>query len=185
MEKLRTVKFYGKLGARFGRVHQLVCNSPKEAIRGLCMLIPGLEKELYKMDVKYAVFIGKKNIGEDALDLPPGKDEIRVAPILAGSKRGGIFQAVVGAVLVGVGLYTGSPNLTLAGAALFLGGVAQLLSPVTKGLNSSDSPENKPSYSFSGPVNTTAQGNAVPVLYGEMIVGSAVISSGIYAEDEA
>jgi predicted phage tail protein len=65
-----------------------------------------------------------------------------------------------------------------------LGGVAQMLSPQQKGLSSKDSPDNGASYNFNGPVNTQAQGNPVPLLYGRMIVGSAVISAGIYAEDQ-
>lgn len=184
MDKVRTVKLYGVLGAKFGRCHRIVCNSTHEAMRALCVLIPGFERFIYSSDLKYAVFIGKTNIGQDELGYPPGRDEIRIAPMIQGSKRGGLFQLVTGVVLTAVGIYTGNANLALFGAALALGGIAQMLSPVSKGLNSSDSADNKPSYSFSGPVNTTAQGNPVPVLYGEMIVGSAVISSGIYAEDQ-
>ncbi|HNQ32149.1 MAG TPA: hypothetical protein PKJ93_00055, partial [Methanoculleus sp.] len=36
-----------------------------------------------------------------------------------------------------------------------------------------------------GPVNTMAQGHPVPVGYGEMIVGSAVISAGIEIDEVA
>lgn len=57
------------------------------------------------------------------------------------------------------------------------------MSPQPKGLKNGDSPDNSASYSFAGPVNTEAQGNPVPVVYGRMIVGSAVISAGIDAED--
>ncbi|MNL81044.1 Bacteriophage lambda tail assembly protein I [compost metagenome] len=59
-----------------------------------------------------------------------------------------------------------------------------MLSPQQKGLSAADGPENGASYNFNGPVNTTAQGNPVPLLYGRMIVGSSVISAGIYAEDQ-
>lgn len=45
-------------------------------------------------------------------------------------------------------------------------------------------PDNKPSYAFGGPVNTTAQGNPVPIGYGQREIGGAVISAGIYTEDE-
>lgn len=45
------------------------------------------------------------------------------------------------------------------------------------------SPDNKPSYAFGGPVNSTAQGNPVGVLYGKRRIGGAVISAGIYADD--
>ncbi|SCZ74077.1 hypothetical protein SAMN03159324_05182 [Pseudomonas sp. NFPP18] len=64
------------------------------------------------------------------------------------------------------------------------GGVIQMLSPQAKGLGTQDSPNNRPSYSFNGAVNTSVQGNPVPLLYGRMIVGSAVISAGIYSEDQ-
>ncbi|MCE1424815.1 tail assembly protein, partial [Enterobacter hormaechei] len=45
-------------------------------------------------------------------------------------------------------------------------------------------PDNKPSYAFGGPVNTTASGNPVPLLYGQREIGGAIISAGIYAEDQ-
>jgi predicted phage tail protein len=41
------------------------------------------------------------------------------------------------------------------------------------------------SYAFNGPVNMQAQGNPVPVAYGETWTGSAVISGGIFSEDQA
>jgi predicted phage tail protein len=71
------------------------------------------------------------------------------------------------------------------GVGMIVGGVVQLLTPMPKGPKNTDSPENKPSYVFTGAVNTQAQGNPVPLLYGRMIVGSAVISAGINAEDYA
>lgn len=184
---VRTVRLYGVLGARFGRVHKFVCNSPASAINALCKMIDGFEQFLARSEEKglaYAVFIGKRNIGQDDLDVPPGQDDIRIAPVLQGSKRAGVLQTVIGTVLIVVGMYSGQLWLAKIGFALALSGVAQMLSPVAKGLNNSDKADNKPSYSFTGPVNTTAQGNPVPILYGEMIVGSAVISSGIMTEDQ-
>ena len=60
----------------------------------------------------------------------------------------------------------------------------QMLAPQAKGLSAVDDPHNRASYSFNGPVNTSAQGNPVGLLYGQAIVGSAVISAGIYAQDQ-
>jgi len=65
---------------------------------------------------------------------------------------------------------------------MILGGVVQLLTPIPKG-SAANTAANAPSYVFNGAVNTQAQGNPVPLLYGRMIVGSAVISAGIKAED--
>jgi predicted phage tail protein len=74
----------------------------------------------------------------------------------------------VGTVLLGLG------------ASLVLGGVAQLLSPVPKLPQGSDSPDDpRRSFSFSGIQQTSRQGVPVPVVYGEMLVGSVVISAGI------
>jgi len=70
------------------------------------------------------------------------------------------------------------------GIAMVMGGVVQMLSPQQRGLSAKDNPDNGASYNFNGAVNTSAQGNPVPVLYGRMIVGSSVISAGIYAEDQ-
>ena len=68
----------------------------------------------------------------------------------------------------------------MVGASLALGGVSQLLTPVPltpTGLDSPDDP--RKSYSFSSIQNTSRAGAPVPIVYGEMIVGSVVISSGI------
>ena len=67
------------------------------------------------------------------------------------------------------------------GVSLVLGGIAQMLTPLPK-LPASGARDEIQSDYFNGPVNTTAQGGAVPVLYGELFVGSAVISAGISVE---
>ncbi|CAJ0740802.1 tail assembly protein [Ralstonia mannitolilytica] len=196
-QKIRTVRLYGKLGARFGRRFELAVGSPAEAINALCVLLKGFRRELLESKSKgvtYAVFVGQRNLAKEELELPPGRGEIRIAPVLVGSKRGGVLQTILGAVLVVVGAaisYFSAGSLSSIGVpmmqfggAMMLGGVVQMLSPVPRGLSAKDSPENGASYNFNGPVNTSAQGNPVPLLYGEMIVGSAVISGGIYAEDQ-
>ncbi|MDR3427904.1 tail assembly protein [Silvimonas sp.] len=187
METLRTIRLYGKLGARFGRIHRLAVASAAEAVRALSMLLPGFEGELMSSKdrgLAYAVFLGKRNLAPDQLRYPVGADEIRIAPILQGSKRGGILQTILGVVLIVVGVYLENPQLVGMGVGMVAGGVLQMLSPVSPGLSTKDGPDNGASYNFNGAVNTTAQGNPVPLLYGRMIVGSAVISAGIYAEDQ-
>ncbi|AQW28802.1 tail assembly protein [Ralstonia syzygii subsp. celebesensis] len=196
-EKIRTVRLYGRLGARFGRRFELAVASPAEAIQALCVLLAGFKRELIESrdkGVTYAVFVGNRNLIKEELELPPGRGEIRIAPVLVGNKRGGVLQTILGAVLVVVGAaisYFSAGSLAAVGvgmmqmgAAMMLGGVVQMLSPQPRGLSSKDSPQNGASYNFNGPVNTSAQGNPVPLLYGEMLIGSAVISGGIYAEDQ-
>ncbi len=194
-ETLREIRLYGRLGARFGRIHMLAVSSAAEAIRALCVLVPGFERALADSDahgVRYACFLGKRNIGEDDLHELVGDDAIRIAPVIAGAKRAGLFQTILGAAILvvsavtynGYGATAGWAMMTGMGASLALGGASQLLSSQQRGLSAQDSPENGASYNFNGAVNTSAQGNPVPLLYGRMIVGSAVISAGIFAEDQ-
>ncbi|EJO28179.1 tail assembly protein [Achromobacter marplatensis] len=201
-EKLREVRLYGWLGTQFGRVHRLAVRNAAEAVRALCVVLPGFEKALTDSEVRgvrYACFLGKRNLGAEEFGLPCGDDDIRIAPIPAGAKNGGLFQTILGAALIASAFVLPQTGLILAlsktgaiaapallgmGISMAMGGVVQLLSPQQRGLSTRDSPDNGASYSFNGPVNTSAQGNPVPVLYGRMIVGSAVISAGIFAEDQ-
>ncbi len=183
--KLKTIRLYGKLGAKFGRVHRLAVANAAEAVRALCVMLPGFESHMSNAPGGYAVFYGRENVGAEALGHPSGKDDIRIAPIPAGAKQGGLFQVIVGIVLIVAGAITANPALMMAGAAMAIGGAVMMLSPQPSAAESADSANNRSSYAFNGPVNTEAQGNPVPLLYGELIVGSAVISGGVYVEDRA
>ncbi|KIS38478.1 tail assembly protein [Stenotrophomonas maltophilia] len=191
-ERLRTIRLYGQLGSRFGRSFRLAVNSPAEAVRALCAILPGFQQYLTRAKengMAFAVFVGKQNLTKERLQDPPGNEDIRIAPVLLGSKRGGVLNIILGVVLIVVGVYTRNVNLIVQGGAMVVGGVVQMLGPQPKGLGAQDSVENRPSYSMNGTVNTQAQGNPVPVAYGGhdqkgMLVGSAVISGGIMAEDQ-
>lgn len=187
------VRLYGRMGSQFGRVHRFLLESgtTSEAISALISQVKGVRQyfaEAKEKGIEFAVFVGRRNLIEKELPLPVGEgQEIRIAPVLRGSKRGGVLQTIVGIVLIVVGAYIseydGGATLS-AGIGMVVGGVVQMLTPLPKGLHSKDSPENTPSYSFNGPVNTQAQGVPVPLLYGgPMKVGSAVISAGIDTDD--
>ncbi|WP_363800054.1 tail assembly protein [Lysobacter firmicutimachus] len=197
-EKLRTIRLYGQLGARFGREYRMVVASAAEAVQALSIQIPGFRAYLSEAKSKglaFAVFLGRRNLGEGQLHDPPGDHDIRIAPIIMGSKRGGLFQVITGVVLIAAGYalasFTGGASLVLTklGWTMAIGGVVQMLSPQPKGLSTRERPENQPSYMFSGIVNTQAQGGAVPLLYGMghdgkgVWAGGAILSAGIYSED--
>nr|WP_081738265.1 tail assembly protein [Photorhabdus khanii] len=162
-------------------------------------LLPGFEKymiEAHKKGLTFAIFVGGKNINKDELDMTKGTDDIHILPVIIGSKRGGLFQTILGVALItaatiasgGIAAAFTAGGLwgttAMVGASMALGGVVQMLSPQQPGLRMRESPDNKPSYAFGGPVNTTAQGNPVPVLYGTREIGGAIISAGIYTEDQ-
>ncbi|HEM6889577.1 MULTISPECIES: tail assembly protein [Providencia] len=197
MNELKTIRLYGQLGTLFGREHKLAINSPREAIKALSVLYEGFEQFLANAHLKglvFAVFKGKRNISEDELNLDTS-EEIRIAPVIKGSKRGGFFQTVLGIAMIGLAVWnpaflamsaTTNSALMLGGAAMAIGGIVQMLSPQPRGLSIRQDADNKPSYAFGGAVNTTAQGNPVPLLYGlgRREIGGAIISAGIYTEDQ-
>lgn len=185
MEQLRTVILPGELAKKFGKYHKMLVSSPAEAVRALCLTMKGFQEHLttsHSRGIEYAVFVGKDNVGKDDLKIKSSADKpIKIVPIIKGSKQG-VLQTVLGVALVVVGVVFQQPWAVQLGAALALGGVVQMLTPQTS--TSSTDSSSKTSYTFSGPVNTTAAGNPVPLLYGELIVGSAVISAGIEAVDQ-
>lgn len=194
---LREIRLYGALGRRFGRIHRLAVDSVAEAMRALCVLLDGFERYLLDhSEPGYRVWSGRVNVGEDDLAKPVGsRDVIRVVPVVTGAKRQGLGQTIVGAVLVVAGTVISGASygwaapvgnaLISAGVAMMIGGVIQMVSPQRKSDGTESSTRDAPSYSFNGPVNVDAEGGCVPVLYGEMVVGSVVISGGIRTADYA
>ncbi|MDD1150049.1 tail assembly protein [Pseudomonas sp. TNT2022 ID357] len=190
----RTVKLYGVLRKHFGREYLLDVQSPRDAVQALCVMVPGFERFLAtgeERGLAFTVFSGRRNLALDELDLH-GSDaeEIRIAPIIQGSKQGGMFQLVLGAVLVVAGYFTfGTTSaaglaMMAGGAAMALGGVVQMLSPTAKtGSLDRNEDGNNPSYGFGSAVTTIAQGNPYPVLYGEREIGGAIESGGVYPQD--
>jgi predicted phage tail protein len=169
-----------------GRLHrwQIDSGSGLEVFRALKATLAGFEEEIKRLDrlgMRFAIFRNGKNVGADELGRR-GAKEIRIVPVVEGSKRGGILQTVIGAVLLVASVWF--PSLAPAGIALVAGGVIQMLSPQAKGLSQSAAPENLPSYAFGSAKNTTASGNPVPICIGDRRWGGAIISASIYAEDK-
>ena len=186
-QPLTTIRLFGQLRS-FGKSYRLSVRTPAEAIKALCVQLPGFERFISNAKSKgleFAVFRGKKNIGESEIGYQ-GVGEIIIAPVITGSKRAGILQTVVGVVLLAISYVfpVTAPYLAPAGIGLVAGGVIQMLSPQAGGLKTSAAPENTPGYAFGSAKNTTASGNPVPLCYGKRRVGGAIISAAIYAEDQ-
>lgn len=194
---LRTLRFHGSLITEFGREFKYRAHSATKMISAAKNLLPSFEHYMlaaHKRGLTFAVFVGKRNIKEDELELTKGTDDIHLIPVIIGSKRAGLFQTILGAALIAAAIFVPAAGLAaagltagglgMAGASLALGGVIQMLSPQQAGLRMRQDPDNKPSYAFGGPVNTTAQGNPVPIGYGQREIGGAIISAGIYTEDQ-
>jgi len=196
-EVMTRIELSGILGKTFGKVHYRSISKTSEAARALAATVKGFESFMItskRRGLTFSVFRGKTNIGFDELGYPVSGETIRIVPVIIGSKRGGLLQTIIGAVLVVVGAaisyFTGGTasavglGIAKFGAALAIGGVIQMMSPQPGGLVTKDDADNAPSYAFGQPTNTAAQGYPVPLLYGQRRIGGAVISAGIYIEDQ-
>lgn len=162
----------------------------REAFSALQHTVEGFAdfiRDSARRGLRFAIFRNRENVGEDGFILS-GTTEIRIVPVIAGSKNGGLFQTIIGIVMIVAGVFLiatpfGAPLIS-AGIAMTIGGVMQMLSPVPKAPNQQEqaSTENKPSYLFNGAFNSTQQGLPVPVVYGKMLVGSSVVAIGTWAE---
>lgn len=187
------VRLYGHLRARFGRGYPYAVRTPAEAIRALCCTVPGFRQYLREnSEPGYRIVVDKTPIAAEAeLHHAGRRTSIKIVPVVAGSAGSG--KILGGALLIGLsfvpGLQAISPigSTTLSsvafnlGVSMALGGIAQAIAGTPKAPTpaSIERPENQPSYAFDGPVNVTAQGQAIPLVYGRMRVGSVVISSGL------
>ena len=183
---MKTIVLLGELGKRYGRRHRLDVASPAEAVRAMCANFKDFAEFVStsaERNVGYRVINGRVDLDVDELN-NPASQRITIAPVIAGA--GGKFgKIIIGALLIAASIYVGMPLLVAqivfnVGVSLVISGVSQLLAPTPPRPRDE---KNDPSYLFNGPVNTTVQGVAVPVGYGRMIVGSAVISAGIEVQD--
>jgi predicted phage tail protein len=179
---LRKIKLYGKLAKFIGhRVLEADVATAAEAVRFLLANWP--EAEAHMNDQHYRVSIGTYDIDLEELHHPAGAAPISFVPVVAGA--GAVGRIIAGIALVALALFVPLVAFGVAlngvvlgiGASLVIGGVAQLLTPTPT--TSQDEGDPRKSFSFSGIQNTNRAGVPVPVVYGETLVGSVVISAGI------
>ena len=206
---LRKVKMYGELAEFVGyKELEAVVKNPAEAIRFLVTNFPKLEAYMSNKYYQVFVGkedLGKEDlhnpIGQDDIHIVPvitgggggtGRQILFGAALIGASflfPGAGMFGTtslfgVSAAGATGVGVVAGSALMTgigtavsAIGAAMVLNGVSEMLFPMPK----PESPEDDPriSFNFSGVQNTSRAGTAHPIVYGEVITGSVVISAGI------
>ncbi|WP_441368259.1 tail assembly protein [Acinetobacter lwoffii] len=188
---LKTIKLYGVLAKKFGKEFRLDVENTREAMRALSVQVPGFEHFMlhaHEQGLEFAVFQDKQNITETELDMSTSAKVIKVVPKVKGA--GGVVQTIIGAVLVVVGavmVFTGvgapiGMALIGAGVGMMVGGIAMMLMPKIENQDQNQD-GNKANKGFGGAVTTIAQGNPVPVLYGQREIGGFIASAGQYPED--
>ena len=156
----QTVRLLDDLGERYGSEHVYFnLRSPAEAIKLLCINHPALQKEMtqaHRHGVGYTLVQAGTFLGYEDLQLPLGKNDLVLSPVIAGS-GGSTTRILAGVGLVAFSIVTagtgagflnlgaGLTGFTLnsaasvalgsIGASLVLGGISQLLSPLPRNLD--------------------------------------------------
>jgi predicted phage tail protein len=198
---LRNVWLHGRLADEFGPVFRFDVETAGDAIRALHCNFP-----TFLVSAQEGSFeIVRGDIEDDSMRLELdqvnefrlGKADLHIIPHITGSKSqnaGGTLKVILGVALVGTALFMSGGtlgaglmstgilsgltygNVAMVGVALAVAGVATLLSPKQQ------DPYNQASFTLSGPGNSYAQGNPVPLVYGEVIVGSQLVSGSLDIE---
>ena len=197
------IKLYGHLKEATGRSSfQAKVSNTAEAVRFLIANFPTLEHEMANQ--YYRVSVNNVDIDKTELHDPIGLAEIKIVPVIAGSGRG-FGKILLGAALIGLSFisFGGANSMSLLfqkgpigglnalskvgliskglasiGLALVLSGIADLFTPEVE-----PEAEDPLSANFSNAINTTLATVPIPILYGECVTGSVVISAGIDTAD--
>jgi len=197
---LRKVKLYGELAKFVGhKEFEVQVDTVGKAVSFLIHNFPGIES--YMSPKYYQVKVGNYAIDRNEIGYPVGKEDIHFIPMISGAGRG-VGKLLLGAVLIGVAIAapgagfafgskgvgfiaTGAaPNALMAaigniGIGLTLMGVSEMLFPLPEPQKFNSEEDPQLSFNFSGVQNTSRAGTPVPIVYGEIITGSVVISAAV------
>jgi len=195
---LRKLKLYGELAEFIGhKEFEIKVHNVSQAVSFLIHNFPEIES--YMNPKYYQVKVGSYDIDENELGYPIGQEDIHFIPVISGAGRG-IGKILLGAVLIGAaffvpqglalskGIGTGfgfakagalAKGLVYVGASLVLQGVSEMLFPLPEPQKFSSEEDPQLSFNFSGVQNTSRAGTPFPIVYGEIITGSVVISAAI------
>ncbi len=187
----KRIKVYGTLRKFLGQAEFKVdLNTPREAISFLKCNFKGIEEHMARQH--YTIQCGKKVITKDLLNLNTEED-IRIIPIVHGNflpillGAGALFgSSAIAATTFGSTLLGGiiTSALTSIGTSMVIDGVTSMLSPQQNNLSASGQDALDPAalasnYSFTGLTNISRAGIPVNLVYGEILVGSIVVSNGV------
>ena len=187
----KRIKVYGTLRKFLGQAQFKVdLTTPREAISFLKCNFKGIEEHMARQH--YTIQCGKKVITKDLLNLNTEED-IRIIPIVHGNflpillGAGALFgSSAIAATTFGSTLLGGiiTSALTSIGTSMVIDGVTSMLSPQQNNLSASGQDALDPAalasnYSFTGLTNISRAGIPVNLVYGEILVGSIVVSNGV------
>lgn len=196
---MKTLNLYGSLQEKYPGEFKMEVSTPAEAIRAMCIQLPGFEEEIKAGNWRLVrgPLEGSDEIDEEGMHLTLGnQNEMHLIPVIEGANSG-VGMIIVGIVMIVAAFFTGGASiaawgamsvaLAAAGVGMAVGGIIAATTKmpgVTESANANKEGD-KTSFLFDGPTNQSKQGGAVPRGYGRLLVGSIVVSAGLYAEPMA
>ncbi len=190
---LRKLKLYGELADFVGhKEFEIQVDSLAKTVSFLVNNFPQVEK--YMNPQYYQVKVGNYAVNEEEIHHPIGQEDIHIVPVISGAGGNNTFKILAGVALIGLAFATGGGSLAAitaakgftaakvmlsVGVSLTLQGVSGVLFPLPKPQEFKSEQDPQLSFSFSGTQNTSRAGTPVPIVYGEIITGSVVISGAI------
>ena len=192
----RKIKLHGKLAKFIGhKEFDVKVNSVAQAVSFLIHNFP--EVEAYMNPQYYMIQVGDDFIDKEEIHYPVGKQEINFIPVIAG--RGNVGKIILGGALIAMSFGVGGLFVTPLkfsaggfaaaglgakaafgiGAGLLLSGVSGMLFPIPDQQQFASEEDPRISFSFGGVQNTSRAGTPVPIVYGEILTGSVVISAAV------
>lgn len=196
---MTNVTIHGEFGEIYGTNHKFQVKKLLEITSALEANNPGVKNFLlskFKDGLGYA-FIDPQNPDKkwetvDELSSASAPEEIHIVPTITGAFIvSGIIAAgyaiggfIAGAfTALGTALASGGFLANLA-VGMLIQGIMSLLFPIeTPKPQTAESKIDTSSYIFTNLENNAVQGFAIPLLYGELRVGSNVISTNVTSED--
>jgi predicted phage tail protein len=190
---VRNVYLYGDLEEKYGKVHCLAADSIADVINLMQVNHPDFRKHI--LPGRYAILRGESidnytdNLTEEQITMKFNEGDWHIVPEAVGA---GAFAFFIAGALLSVGGYAIGLGTTIGlvlfqfGLGLALTGIAGMLTPVPDISDYSDEQaDQKPSVVYTGGVNNVEQGGPVPIIYGECMAGSVLISSDVEIEEFA
>ena len=212
----QVVRLLGDLGERYGAEHVYHnLRTPADAIKLLCVNYPDFRDELltaHEKGIAYRVLQAGIDLGIRDLQLPIGRNDLLITPVLTGGDLGEVGNFLLGAALIGASFIPGLQAISVfgtqvstivgtVGATMALGSVTQMLSPqpelpsfgasargefqATRPQSVNRGFDGVQSYAYLGAQNTVGVGATIPVAYGKVLIGSHVISADVDVADES
>ena len=196
---LRKIKLYGELADFVGhKEFEVKADTLAHAVSFLVNNFEGIDK--FMNPKHYQVKIGSYAVDQSELSYPIGQEDIHFIPVICGA--GGDSKFFLGLALVGIAIVTGGVGLSFGlsgfsgglgisaaignlGLGLTLMGVSEMLFPIPKPQKFESEQDPRLSFSFSGIQNTSRAGTSIPIIYGEMMCGSVVISVAVDTHEVA